>query len=166
MNPEEGEIRPQLQDRFGLCAEIHTLSDPDMRMEIVERYLDFESNPKAFRARWSKAEKAQADNITRARRLLPKISPDKNWFRAAVELSLSLAVHGHRADILMIKAAATLAALAGRGKIESADFETAATLVYPHRIKRLPFEEGGISAEELRDKARSAIKGNINKKKA
>ena len=165
MNPEEGEIRPQLQDRFGLCAEIHTLSDPDQRMEIIERYLDFERNPKAFRTKWSKAEKAMAANIAKARRMLPKISPAKDWFRAAVSLSVSLDVHGHRADILMIKAATTLAALAGRREIEADDFETAATLVYPHRMKRLPFEEGGISAAELRDKAKSAIKDLAHKKK-
>ena len=112
------------------------------------------------------AEKAQAATITKARRILPKISPSKDWFRAAVELSVSLAVHGHRADILMIKASATLAALEGRREIEPSDFETAATLVYPHRIKRLPFEEAGISASELREKARNILKGFADKKKA
>ncbi len=174
MNPEEGELRPQLQDRFGLCAEIRTLSDPDQRVEIIERCLDFEANPRAFRAQWAKQEKALTAAIARARRILPKIEPNHDWYRAVVELSVSLGVHGHRADILMIKAAATLAALDGRKEILSADIETAATLVYPHRLKRLPFEDARISEPELREKAReimhsfvdSSSEGSSGKKKS
>ena len=157
MNPEEGELRPQLQDRFGLCAEIRTLSDPEQRIEIIERSLEFEANPRTFRAQWAKQEKALTTTITRARRLLPRIKPHQAWHRAVVDLSVSLGVHGHRADILMIKAAATLAALDGREEITPQDIETAATLVYPHRLKRTPFEEVRVSELEIRERAQEVI---------
>ncbi len=169
MNPEEGEIRPQLQDRFGLCADIKTLSDPEQRIEIIERCIDFEANPQAFRANWTKEEKALTATIVKARRILPQIKPDRKWHRAVVALSISLEVHGHRADILMIKAAATLAALDGRKKISAQDIERAATLVYPHRLKRVPFEEAPFSEPELREKAKEiihAFEGPPSKKKS
>ena len=169
MNPEEGELRPQLQDRFGLCAEIRTLPDPEKRIEIIERSLEFEANPRAFRAKWAKQEKVLTATIARARRILPKIEPHRDWHRVAVELSVSLEVHGHRADILMIKAAATLAALDGRMEIAPHDIETAATLVYPHRLRRMPFEEAQLSEPELRERAREAIHSfvdSVSKKKS
>jgi len=158
MNPEEGELRPQLQDRFGLCAEMLTLGDREQRIDIIERCLGFEADPVAFRAGWEKKETALTARIAEARRLLPTIRPERRWHRAAVETSIGLGVHGHRADILMIKAASTLAALDGRSRIEPQDLETASTLVYPHRLRRLPFEETQVSEAELRDKAREALR--------
>ncbi len=157
MNPEEGELRPQLQDRFGLCAEIRTLEDLDDRAEIVERCLAFEAEPQAFHKEWAKEEKALTRTIAAARRILPKIKSDGGWSTAVARLSVSLGVHGHRADILMIKAASTLAALDGRKEIEARDIEDAATLVYPHRLRRRPFDEEPLSAEELRERVREAL---------
>ena len=157
MNPEEGEIRPQLQDRFGLCAELKTLEDPDTRADIIDRCLDFERDPIAFREKWSKEEKSLTRSIVKARKLLPSILPGRRWHRAAARLSINLGVHGHRADILMIKAAVTIAALDGRKEIRSRDLEDAAPLVYPHRLRRKPFDDDPISPGELSDQAREAV---------
>jgi magnesium chelatase subunit I len=154
MNPEEGELRPQLQDRFGLCAEIRTLQSTEDRVEIVRRTLDFEADPTGFRHEWTEREEALRDAIQRARNLLPKINPDPRWYEAAANLSISLGVHGHRADILMLKASATLAALAGRETIESEDFEAAAPLVYAHRLKRKPFDTNEFSESDIAEQAR------------
>lgn len=157
MNPEEGELRPQLQDRFGLCSEIRTLTDPGIRAEIIDRCLSFENDPEAFRARWEGEEKALREKIAKARRLLPEIRHGGNWRTAVAEVSTRLGVHGHRADILMIKGAATLAALDGRRELEQGDLETAATLVYPHRLRRLPFEDTDFDSETLRETVRRTL---------
>lgn len=153
MNPEEGELRPQLQDRFGLCAEIKTLQTTAERAEIVRRTLDFEADPRAFRERWKEREEALRETIRSARHLLPKINPDPKWYEAAADLSISLGVHGHRSDILMIKASATLAALAGREVIANEDFEAAAPLVYAHRLKRKPFDTNEFSESDIVEQA-------------
>jgi len=157
MNPEEGELRPQLQDRFGLCAEIRTLTDPEVRAEIIDRCLAFERDPAAFRARWEPEEKACRQRIAAARALLPEIRPGREWQVAVGRVSTRLGVHGHRADLLMIKGAATLAALDGRGALEARDLEDAATLVYPHRLRRVPFEQVDMDAEALRAAVRDAL---------
>ena len=81
---------------------------------------------------------------------------------AVARLSVSLGVHGHRADILMIKAASTLAALDGRKEIEVRDIESAATLVYPHRLRRRPFDEESLSEEELRERVREALESSAD----
>lgn len=166
MNPEEGELRPQLQDRFGLCAEIKTLQRTMDRVEIVRRTLDFEADPKGFRQQWAAEEETLRNSIQRARWLLPRINPDPKWFEAAANLSISMGVHGHRADILMIKASATLAALDGRETIESQDFEAAAPLVYAHRLKRKPFDTNESSESDIAEQARQiAVTITPSKKK-
>lgn len=166
MNPEEGELRPQLQDRFGLCAEIKTLRDRDERVAIINRSLAFENDPQAFRRDWAAEELALREAIKKARDLLPQIKPGEHWHQAAADLSLSLDVHGHRADILMIKASVTLAALAGRVEVQKEDFEAAAPLVYAHRIRRKPFDEDELSENEIRDRARQvAERAELEKKK-
>jgi len=167
MNPEEGELRPQLQDRFGLCAEIRTITDPEVRADIIDRCLGFENDPEAFRTRWEGEEEALREKIAKARRILPKILPGRNWQTAVASISTHLGVHGHRADILMIKGASTLAALDGRRELEPRDLETAATLVYPHRLRRIPFDETDMDENGLREAVRKTlddIRGTAKKK--
>lgn len=140
MNPEEGELRPQLVDRFGLSVEVtssHVLSE---RMEIITRCLDFEADPNEFAHRWAAAELAETERIRRARELLPSVTVDPLWLETVARLSLALAVDGHRADILTIKAAKTLAALAQRQSVEAADVVDAALFVYPHRLRHHTFD--------------------------
>ncbi|MBI2565998.1 MAG: ATP-binding protein [Candidatus Schekmanbacteria bacterium] len=154
MNPEEGEIRPQLLDRFGLCVDIQGVGDPEVRAEIVERTLAFERDPEGFTEIWAEATAALSRTIAAAREKLAGMVPARRWLRAAALLSVSLGVDGHRADILMAKAAATLAAVAGRDQVEATDFEVAATFVYPHRLRRRPFEEAAMGAREIAARAR------------
>jgi len=163
MNPEEGELRPQLQDRFGLCAEIGHLEDPEQRAEIVARNLAFEADPDAFAGGWADREAEEARSVVEARSRLPAVRVARRWLEAAAQLSLSLEVDGHRADLLLIKGAMTLAALAGRDKLVADDLERAAPLVYAHRLRRRPFEDAHLGAEELRARARE-VAGDAPKK--
>lgn len=154
MNPEEGDLRPQLLDRFGLCVQVESLDDPEQRADVVERRLEFDANPGAFRQRWAEREGEIADEILRARRLLPQVSLDRSWCVAAAELALSLGVDGHRADVLLVQGAATIAALDGRTDIIDDDLERVAASVLRHRLRRRPFDEAEVSEQELRAKAR------------
>jgi Mg-chelatase subunit ChlI len=157
MNPEEGELRPQLLDRFGLCVEIRGVAQPELRAEIVARTLAFEADPAAFHATWQAEQERITQTIEQARALLPRITPGRDWCLAAARLALALEVHGHRADVLLAKAAATLAALDGRTELQGEDLERAATVVLPHRLRRQPFEEAPVDADELRARARAAL---------
>lgn len=159
MNPEEGELRPQLTDRFGLCAEVRHEEDPEQRAEIVARVLAFEADRAAFAAAHAAAEAELASRILRARQLLPAIGPDRSLMAAAARLSLDLGVDGHRADLLAVKASMAAAALEGRTVVEAGDLERVAPLVYAHRIRRRPFDAAALSAVEVRERARSALAG-------
>ncbi len=165
MNPEEGELRPQLLDRFGLCVEIRSLDDAAERAEVVERSLAFEADPERFRQRWAAEEQELAQSLVRARELLAGMRPDRAWALGAARVSLALGIEGHRADLLMVKAAATAAALAGRSEIEAADLERAAPLAVRHRLRRRPFEEQALGEGDLREKVRSALVEPAAKKK-
>ncbi len=155
MNPEEGDLRPQLLDRFGLCVEMRGLRDPAARAEIVTRRLAFDADPAAFVERWSEQEAAITHRVTTARSLLPQVQTEQVWCLAAAHLALSLDVPGHRADVLLVQGAATLAALDGRTELVADDLERAATVVLPHRLQRRP----GTDAPEvdLRAQAREAV---------
>lgn len=153
-NPEEGDLRPQILDRFGLCVQPQSLKDPELRSLIISRTLDFEKDPAAFHERWAGEEKLLREKIERARKIIQDIELDHNLFMTVSGLSLSLDVEGHRADILMVKASATLAALEGKNKIGEEEFEKAAAMVYSHRMKRRPFEEEKFTIEEINQKAK------------
>jgi len=157
MNPEEGELRPQLLDRFGLCAEVEDIVDTAARANIVEHTLAFEADPTAFRERFASEAKIITAAIQRARALLPTTVPARSWIEQVAELSVFLGVAGHRADILMIKAGATLAALAGRDTLTADDLAEAAAVVYPHRLKRQPFEDTPPDASALEQQARTFL---------
>lgn len=157
MNPEEGELRPQLLDRFGLCTEVESLDDIEERGRIVHRSLAFEADPVAFRKQWRDAERKLAQKVVAARELLPSIVADESLCIAAARLSTEFGVHGHRADLLLVKGAATIAALEGRNVIEPIDFERVAPLALRHRLRRAPFEEVTVSSEEIVKRAREAV---------
>lgn len=156
MNPEEGDLRPQLLDRFGLCVDLDGSSDPEVRAEIVGRVLAFERDPEAFRARWIEEEEALRARIAEARLLLPFVRVPPETTLAVARLSLSLDVAGHRADILTVKAAMAAAALDGSRVVRSRDIESAASLVYPHRLRRRPFDDPQ-DETDLREAARRAL---------
>lgn len=165
MNPEEGELRPQLQDRFGLCVDIKTITDVSQRIEIMERSMAFETDPITFYDHWAEKEAWLSRAITTAKALLKQVAPEKFWYHHVATLSVDLGVNGHRADILMIKALSTLAALDQRTEILPVDFHTAASLVYPHRLKRTPFEAPNFSVDELHQKIRKILHSFEDSKK-
>lgn len=165
MNPEEGDLRPQLTDRFGLCAEIKTLEDLAQRARIAERSLAHESEPATYREKWADEERGLGERILQARARLEQVQGIEQWLEPVARLSVSLGVHGHRADALMIKAVATLAALDGRTEIQPLDLEQAAELVYPHRLRRQPFEETAFDPEMLRERVRDVLGGSTTLEK-
>jgi magnesium chelatase subunit D len=166
MNPEEGELRPQLLDRFGLCVDVEAVQDVAARAEIVARRLAWELDPRAFRARFEADERALAGKIAKARALLPDVALDASVCETAARLSLRIGVDGHRADILAVKTAATLAALDGRVEIALGDVARAAEFVYPHRLKRRPFEERSFSVEQIAAAAEEVARREQPTKKA
>jgi len=166
MNPEEGQLRPQLLDRFGLCVDVHSLSDVDARAEVVIRRLAFEADPARFVAEWREQEEAVAASLVEARRLLPEIPVERRWVVVAAELAIEMGVDGHRADVLLVKGAATVAALAGRTRIDAGDIVEAARVVMPHRLRRRPFEEESAEPGEILPRAKEIVERALEKKKA
>jgi len=141
MNPEEGELRPQLLDRFGLCVKVEGLSDPAARREIVLRRMAFEVDPEGFSTRWRPAGRELTDRIGAARKALKLVEVPEEALGRAVDICLALGVDGHRGDLTVIKTALTLAAFEGRTGIEAEDVDRAAELALPHRVRRRPFQE-------------------------
>jgi Mg-chelatase subunit ChlI len=149
MNPEEGELRPQLLDRFALCVEIRGISDPEARVAIMERRLEFERDPVAFREKWQSHERKLSHEIAHARELLPDVCYTANDLHAIAELTAEFQVDGHRADIVILKAAQAQAAYMGRSCITGSDVLLAAELALPHRLRRQPFEQIQLKVAEL-----------------
>jgi Mg-chelatase subunit ChlI len=141
MNPEEGELRPQLLDRFGLCIAISGIGETAERIEIVKRWNEYESDPDAFYARWKPEEKKLADRIVDARKLLPCISLPDAMLEKIATVAVAIGVDGHRADLVMMKAGKTLAAFHGRTEVLDDDILIGAELALYHRVRRKPFDE-------------------------
>lgn len=141
MNPEEGDLRPQLLDRFGLVVDVRGETDIEMRTEIVKRYLEYENDPEAFLEKWRPEQEKLCNKINTAKSLIKNVSYSDDILRLAAEISVSLGVDGHRADISMIKTACANAAYESRNSVSKEDMKLAAELVLPHRMRRKPFEE-------------------------
>jgi magnesium chelatase subunit I len=141
MNPEEGELRPQLLDRFGLCVNIRGIMDPDSRVTIMERRAAFDQDPESFVRQWEAESLTLAETIRRAARLYPEVTCDRPHLYEIASYCLDVGVDGHRGDIIILKTAKTLAAYEGRKQVSSKDIETAATLALPHRVRRQPLQD-------------------------
>jgi magnesium chelatase subunit D len=151
MNPEEGELRPQLLDRFGLCVEITGLKSYEDRMAVVERRLAYEEDPEKFAREWEPEQERLRENILTARQCLGEVGFDPAILRLITAVCLEQGVDGHRADIYMLKTAQTLAAFHGRGRVGVEDVKEAAFLVLPHRLRRKPFGEARIDRQNLEE---------------
>ena len=149
MNPEEGDLRPQLLDRFALSVEIHGLREPRDRIAIMERILEFETDPEAFRGLWLEKETTLSREIEAARRLVDLVTHSKRDLLAIAALTSSLQVDGHRADLVILKAARAHAAFEGRRAINQLDIAVAAELALPHRLRRGPFQQVEVNLEDL-----------------
>ncbi|MFE5834894.1 putative cobaltochelatase [Streptomyces sp. NPDC056508] len=149
MNPEEGELRPQLLDRFGLTVEVAASRDPEQRVEVVRRRLAFEDDPAAFAARWTGEESALRERIVAARALLPQVTLGDAVLLQIAATCAAFEVDGMRADIVMARTATALAAWAGRTEVTSEDVRQAALLTLPHRRRRSPFDAPGLDEDKL-----------------
>jgi len=159
MNPEEGELRPQLLDRFGLTVEVRAARDPAERAEVVRRRLAYEAQPAAFAERWSSADAALAERIVSARSRLPSVVLPDAELRRITAVCAQFDVDGMRADIVMARTALALAAWHGRDEVVAADVRTAALLALPHRRRRDPFDAPGLDEDRLDDVLSSGEEG-------
>ncbi|MEU9465526.1 putative cobaltochelatase [Streptomyces avermitilis] len=149
MNPEEGELRPQLLDRFGLTVEVSASREPDQRVEVVRRRLAYDDKPEAFAARWADEESAVRARIAAARELLPSVRLGDGALRQIAATCAAFEVDGMRADIVMARTATALAAWAGRTEVLAEDVRQAALLALPHRRRRNPFDSPGLDEDKL-----------------
>ncbi|WP_406204768.1 putative cobaltochelatase [Kitasatospora sp. NBC_01560] len=149
MNPEEGELRPQLLDRFGLTVEIAATREPAERAEVVRRRLAYDADPAGFAARFAADEEALAGRIEAARKLLPEVELTDTALRQLTAVCAAFEVDGLRADIVMARTAVALAAWAGRTEVLEEDVRKAAQLALPHRRRRNPFDAPGLDEEQL-----------------
>ena len=154
MNPEEGELRPQLLDRFGLCVEVGGLKELEARTEVVERWLAFEADALGFAKTWEAEQESLRQSIGQAQVHLPQVRHSPDIVRLISRICLDQGVDGHRADIYILKTAHTLAAFQGRDEVTEADVKEAAGLVLPHRMRRQPFSEPKMDEDKLEESIR------------
>jgi len=141
MNPEEGDLRPQLLDRFALCVDMRGIRNPNARMEILERTVQFERDPGGFYASWEPKEHDLSGDIASARDVLGDVTYTQRDLFTIAGLTGEMQVDGHRADIVILKAAIAHAAFNRRTYITDEDILVAAELALPHRLKRQPFQD-------------------------
>lgn len=149
MNPEEGELRPQLLDRFGLCIDIEGIADPGQRVEILKRRRAFEDDPDGFAREWQAPQAALVARISTAIRTLPDVELDDDLLFMIASVCASMGVDGHRADLVMGRAAAAYAVLDGRREVTAADVRVVAPMVLAHRMRRSPFDEDRLDEQRL-----------------
>ncbi|MEV5982392.1 putative cobaltochelatase [Streptomyces sp. NPDC052114] len=149
MNPEEGELRPQLLDRFGLTVEVAASRETDQRVEVVRRRLAYDDDPEGFAGRWAGDEAALRARVVAARALLPQVVLGDAALRQIAATCAAFEVDGMRADIVMARTATALAAWAGRTDVQSEDVRQAALLALPHRRRRNPFDAPGLDEDKL-----------------
>ncbi|MFP4324066.1 MAG: ATP-binding protein [Anaerolineales bacterium] len=149
MNPEEGELRPQLLDRFALSVEIHGLREAVDRVQILERHIGFDTHPEAFCEQWRPSEEELSARIEAARQAIDAVRYTERDLYLIANLTASMHVDGHRADLVILKTARTNAAFEGRGQINDHDILIAAELALPHRMKRNPFSDGSLDEGEI-----------------
>lgn len=159
MNPEEGDLRPQLLDRFGLSVMVCGEQEPAQRMDVIKRRLAFGDNPVEFVATYDEWERALHDRLLQARELLPSIIPSDDILLKIASISIGVGVDGHRPDITMMHTARAHAAFHGRREITDEDLKVAARLTLKHRLRRLPFEDQGHDADRIDAVVAAVIEG-------
>jgi magnesium chelatase subunit D len=149
MNPEEGELRPQLLDRFGLTVDVVASRDPAVRVEVMRARLSYEADPIAFIARYDAAQRELAERIVKAQSLLPEVILSDAALRQIAEICAAFDVDGMRADLVTARTAVAHAAWSGRTVVEVEDVRAAAKLALPHRKRRNPFDAPGLDDDQL-----------------
>lgn len=149
MNPEEGELRPQLLDRFGLTVEVAAPREPALRAEVVRRRMAYDADPVAFAARYRDADRALTERVETARERLAKVRLTESALMKIAEVCATFEVDGLRADIVTARTAVAHAAWEGRDEVTRADIRRAALLALPHRRRRNPFDAPGLDEDLL-----------------
>jgi len=149
MNPEEGDLRPQLLDRFALSVEVHGINSATERMEILERHIAYESNSEAFKDEWQPHEDALTERIAAAREIVDEVQYSRGDLRLIAMMTSNMHIDGHRADLVILKAARAHAAFDGRKQVNRNDILVAIELAIPHRLKRGPFADAQVDFDAL-----------------
>jgi Mg-chelatase subunit ChlI len=152
MNPEEGDLRPQLLDRFALCVDIRGIHAAEARVNILQRTVQFEREPASFYAGWEPQERELSQDISSARTLLEDVTYTQRDLYTIAALTSEMQVDGHRADIVILKAAIAHAAFNRRTYVADEDILAAAELALPHRLKRHPFQDTEVQFQELAER--------------
>ncbi|PKB65841.1 MAG: hypothetical protein BZY81_09080 [SAR202 cluster bacterium Io17-Chloro-G4] len=149
MNPEEGDLRPQLLDRFGLAVEVEGTFPPEERREVVRRRIAYEADPFQFMEQWQAAEQEERDRLSRSRELLPQVRVPDDILNLITDICAEYQVDGMRGDIVMYKTAGTVAAYEGRTVVTAEDVREAANLALLHRQRRQPFQQPNLATDQL-----------------
>ena len=149
MNPEEGDLRPQLLDRFGLAVEVEGTLPSVERREVVRRRIDFEGDPYQFMDRWQEAEEQERQRLFNSRELLAQVQVSADILELITDICAEYEVDGMRGDIVMYKTASTIAAYEGRTEVSAEDVKEAAVLALLHRQRRQPFQQPHLATEQL-----------------
>lgn len=157
MNPEEGDVRPQLLDRFGLCVDVIGVRDPHRRVEIVKRRQAFEEDATEFAREWVDSQEELRMRLKHARLRLPSVDLPDEILHAIATLCSQLGVDGHRADLTLARAATALAALESRPAVSLEDVRRVAPLVLVHRVKRTPFDDVAEGQQRMHASISSAL---------
>ena len=149
MNPEEGDLRPQLLDRFGLAVEVDSAFTREERRQVVQRRIAYEADPYGFMDQWQAAEEEEREHVLASRRLLPEVQVSDDILELITDVCTEYQVDGLRADIVMYKTASTIAAYEGRTEVSAEDVREAAQMALLHRQRRQPFQQPHLATEQL-----------------
>ena len=152
MNPEEGDLRPQLLDRFALSVDVLGIKNAPDRIEILQRHIAYENDSEAFKAEWEPVERSLGERIVKARELVDTVKHTQRDLRLIATMMADMQVDGHRADLVVLKTARAHAAYEGRQSISDHDIALAIKLAIPHRLKRGPFTDAQAELDNLESK--------------
>lgn len=162
MNPEEGELRPQLLDRFGLCVNITGINEPTQRVEIVKNWTLFEEDPQGMVTIWQHRDQELAERIVQARVLLPHVKISDELLLRIAKISIALDVDGHRSDLTMTKASKTMASFHGKREVQTHNVDDIIEIALIHRMRRRPFEEIIIDPTRIEDLINQRITDKVD----
>lgn len=151
MNPEEGELRPQLLDRFGLTVDVYASRDVDVRVDVIRRRMSYEADPAGFAEQYAVDDAELAGRIAKARAAVASVSLPDNELRRIAALCAAFDVDGMRADLVVARTAVAHAAWRGAAAVDAEDVRVAAELALPHRRRRDPFDDPGLDPQQLDD---------------
>jgi Mg-chelatase subunit ChlI len=165
MNPEEGELRPQLHDRLAFHVEVKGLGSLQGRLKVMKQAMEFDRDPIYFKRLYEESDNEITSNIIQAQKLLPKVTIKEDFLRIVARMCIELDVDGHRPDIIITRAAMTKAAYDGRNRVTEDDMIFASELTLGFRMRRTPFEEAALGSSKFQQVLEHAKKLEAEEKK-